>query len=187
VWVELFGNSLSCLQVDGDVTTLKLIVLFEADLQAAATTGLLSPELHGVLTEAFDNLSTDSQEVESVNSILSRIVTLSPAIQKELLSSRLMIKKHLGYTTASCKSKAEDLWVQPGGGDRAKCFWVTDFGALSWACRSRSSESQSRQSLLVAPFLTGESSERFHRCFCSAWASLFESTSARHRCRASPA
>ena len=101
-------------QVDKDITTPKLIILFEADVERAAETGLLSAELHGILRAAFNNLCTDSQEIEGVNSILRRIVTLAPSIRQPLLSSRILVKKHLNYLSADCKSKHEEKAAREG-------------------------------------------------------------------------
>ncbi len=94
-------------QVSGDLTTLKVIVIFEQELVAAASSGMLDYELWVVVTSMFGHLHTDSQEIEGVNSILRRIVTIAPSIQQQLLSSRLQIKKHLGEQTRHAKTESE--------------------------------------------------------------------------------
>ncbi len=91
--------------MNGDLSTLKIAVLFRHQLSHAVSTGRLHYPLFEFLKTLFLCWPTDTQEIEGVNSIISRMVSLAPAIQLPLLSARITVKKALG--TLRSKTKAD--------------------------------------------------------------------------------
>jgi hypothetical protein len=78
--------SLPAYGVDG--FSAKLVRVFRRELQEAATSGRLDDQVYGLVYRTFGALLLTTQEVESMNSQIRRMVTLSPSIALPLLSSR---------------------------------------------------------------------------------------------------
>ena len=76
--------------------TTKFAQIFRSELAACKETGTLPQRLHELLRELFTRTRPETQEVEGVNGMLKRMLTLSLAISLELLSSRMVIKKANG-------------------------------------------------------------------------------------------
>ena len=66
----------------------KLLATFRRELEEAAASGRLDTRLHCLICTTFRALLPTTQEVESMNSQIRRMVTLSPSIGLPLLSSR---------------------------------------------------------------------------------------------------
>ena len=75
-----------------DVSTAKFRFIFWRELLRTAQFGTLHHNIYDVLLNAFADLPADMQLVESKNSIVSRITSLSPNIGDVLVSSRCTIK-----------------------------------------------------------------------------------------------
>ena len=85
---------------------MKFRFLFEADLQFCANTGRMAPDLWSLFACLFRLMwTTDSQEMEGVNSIIRKVVDLAPAIQLELLAARICIKKAILRAISSCPTE----------------------------------------------------------------------------------
>ena len=83
-----------------DAGTCKFRDIFRNELQAASVTGLLDERLFTLVTDIECMWPSDTQVIEGCNSILRRIVTLSPRISWKLASSRLQNQKILSALTA---------------------------------------------------------------------------------------
>ena len=91
-----------------DGITWKLPQVFRQELEHCVNTGmLLNDELWNLLNGLTKMLIIDTQEVEGMNSILKRNVTIAPAILLPLAAARVMIKKELG--TSGTPLEREDL------------------------------------------------------------------------------
>ena len=62
-------------------------------LEQAARTGQLDARLFKFITHLARAWALDTGEIEGVNSVLKRIVSISPAIEWALISARTVIKK----------------------------------------------------------------------------------------------
>ena len=79
----------------GDATTLKLRRVFRAEIEVAARTGLLHQGLFNLLKHLGRLWLTDTQAIEGTNNVVKHIGALAPSISWELLSARVLVKKHL--------------------------------------------------------------------------------------------
>lgn len=73
--------------------TAKLKEVFSTELQQTSRTGLLDPMIYQMIYELFAILPVDTQMIEGCNSIIKKLVTISPNIHLPLTSDRLLIKK----------------------------------------------------------------------------------------------
>jgi hypothetical protein len=78
-----------------EVTTKKIRDFCETDIEATAATGklLAGGALHAILATMDRCVRLDSQNVESINSLIKLVSRRAPMISLELLSSRIMLKK----------------------------------------------------------------------------------------------
>lgn len=72
-----------------------------SELTVMASSGTMNPGgvLHGALSLAATLLKPHVVLMESINSLIKRVVDDSPNISLELLSARVSLKKHLGFAS----------------------------------------------------------------------------------------
>jgi len=83
-------------QFDDDHSfTKKFVDFFKSELKHCSKTGMLDHFVHQLLTDFFEMMVLDTQEIEGANSIVKKMVHLAPNIHLPLLSDRLLMKKVL--------------------------------------------------------------------------------------------
>ena len=71
----------------------KFRLFFAEELRACRETGSLCPQVHQLVSDFFNMLPMETQEVEGANSVIKRIHELAPNVKLPLMSDRLLIKK----------------------------------------------------------------------------------------------
>eukprot|EP00969_Alexandrium_andersonii_P026269 1146270-Alexandrium_andersonii.AAC.1 len=96
---EVAGQLLATLDDDvfHDSTEFKIASTLQPWLQASKSTGRLDPRIHEMFTYIAHLLPADTQEIEGMNSIIKRTMTIAPGIGLELLNTRTLLKKHLHH------------------------------------------------------------------------------------------
>ena len=89
---------------DLHLTVLKLRTVFYKEVQDCAASGTLAMPLYGLLRSVASAWRPDSQDIESINSMIKFERKRSPHISLSLLDARVGNRRHLGFgSNALCK------------------------------------------------------------------------------------
>ena len=84
-----------------DVTTAKIRTLFHLELSRCSQTGILDSNLYQLILQWRVKARCDIQLIESCNSVLTRMTSLSKRLEQPLVSARFTIKKELAEHRAA--------------------------------------------------------------------------------------
>ena len=87
--------------------TAKFRVAFNAELFDSSQTGLLDEFIFSLLTDIANHWGLDTQNIEGINGMLKRILTLAPNISLPLMSARVCVAKNISTALNHPSSRSE--------------------------------------------------------------------------------